>query len=115
METKNRVFEMKIDLENIPIPEMIHLHKKTWDILFTDLLKATLKLSKLQTIKRKNDNQLRKEKVEKKSHQAQINKLQTYLLAAEIQADKGAEIQKLLNEKNNSIQLLKKKLKIPSK
>ena len=34
------------------------------------------------------------------------------LRAAESQDDKGEGIQKLLNEKNNSIQLLKKKLKI---
>ena len=42
--TKNRVVEMKMDFKNIPIPDMIHLYKKTWDILFADLLKDTLKL-----------------------------------------------------------------------
>ena len=66
--TKNKVVEMKINLENIPIPDMIHMHKQTMDILFTDLLKATLKLSKLHTNKSRIENQLRKEKVEKKSH-----------------------------------------------
>ena len=52
--------------------------------------------------------------MENKSHQAQIKKLQTDLLAIESQADKGLGIYKLLNEKDNFIQLLKKKLKIPS-
>ena len=33
---------------------------------------------------------------------------------ADSQADKGAATQKLLNEKENVIQLLKKKMKIPS-
>ena len=33
---------------------------------------------------------------------------------ADSQADKGAAVQKLLNGKENAIQLLKKKLKIPS-
>ena len=98
---------------NIPIPDMIHLHQEIGDILFIDLLKATLKLSKLQTIKSRIENQLRQEKVENKSHQAQINKLQTDLLAAKIQANKGAGIQKLLNEKENGIYLLEKKFKIP--
>ena len=105
---------MNLDLEKIPIPGMIHLHRKTWDILFNDLLKATLKLSKLQTSKSKIENQLRKEKVENKSHQEQIKKLQMYLLATKGQEDKGARIQKLVNEKENVIQLLKNKLKITS-
>ena len=34
--TKNTVAKMKMDLENILVLDMIHLHKKTWDILFTD-------------------------------------------------------------------------------
>ena len=80
LENKNKVAEMKMDLENIPIPDMIHLHKKTCDVLFTDLLKATLKLSNLHTCKRRIEIQLRQEKVENKSHQAQIKKLQIDLL-----------------------------------
>ena len=83
---------MKMDLENIPILDMIHMHKKIGDILFTSLLKATLKLSKLQTSKRRIENQLRQEKVENKSHQAQIKKLQTDLQDTESQTDKGAGI-----------------------
>ena len=66
---------MKMDLENIPIPDMIHLHKQTRDILFTDMLKDTLKLSKLQTSKSRIENQLMQEKVENESHESQIKKL----------------------------------------
>ena len=36
------------------------------------------------------------------------------LLVADSQDDKGATTQKLLNEKENAIQILKKKLKLPS-
>ena len=52
--------------------------------------------------------------MENRSHQTQIKKLQTDLLAADSYAYKGSATQKLLNEKENTIQLLKKKLKIPS-
>ena len=90
--TKNIVAEMKMDLENIPLPNMIHLHKQTWDILFTNLLKATLRLSKLRTSKRKIENQLRQEKVENEAHQTQIKNLQTDILAVESQADKRTGI-----------------------
>ena len=49
-----------------------------------------------------------------KSHQAQIKKLQTYLLDSKGQDDKGARIHKLLNEKENSTRLFKTELKIPA-
>ena len=79
--TKNKVVEMKMKLENIHILGMIHLHKKVGDIIYTDLLKATLKVSRMQSSKRKIENQLRKEKVENKAHQQPIKKSQTDLLA----------------------------------
>ena len=41
--TKNRVVKRKMDLENIPIRDMIHLHKKKWDLFLTNMFKATLK------------------------------------------------------------------------
>ena len=66
--TKNKVAEMKMSLENIPIPYMIHLHKQTGDIIYTDLLKETLKVSILQSSKSNIENQLGKEKVENKAH-----------------------------------------------
>ena len=40
--------------------------------------------------------------------------MQKNLLAAKIRTGKGVGIQKLLNEKEKDIQLLKKKLKIPA-
>ena len=57
--TNSKVVEIKMDLEYIPIPEMIHFHKQTRDILFTNLLKTTLKLSKLEVNKSKIENRLR--------------------------------------------------------
>ena len=71
-------------------------------------------MSKLQSSKKRVEYLLRKEKVENKSHQTQIKKLQVELLVADSQDDKGATTQKLLNEKENAIQILKKKLKLPS-
>ena len=50
--------------------------------------------------------------MENKAHQAHIKKLQTYLLAAGGQVDKGVGKKTMLEEKENSIQLPKKKLKI---
>ena len=93
---------------------MIHKHRETGDIVYIDLLKETLQVSKLQSSNKRVEYLLRKEKVENKSHQTQIKKLQVELLVTDSQADKGAIAQNLLSEKENAIQLLKKKLKIPS-
>ena len=90
---------MRMNLKNIPTTNMIHLHRETIDIIYTDLLKETLKVSKLQSSKKRVEYLLRKEKVENKSHQMQIKKLQVELLVADSQADKGAATQKLLKEK----------------
>ena len=54
--TKNKVVEMKMSLEIIPIPDMIHLHKQTGDIIYTDLLNETLKVSRMQSRKSKIEN-----------------------------------------------------------
>ena len=79
----NRVVEMIINLDGIPVWDMIHLHKHTGDIIHTNLLNSTLKLSKIQTNKSRVENQLMQEKVENRAHQAQIKKLQIDLLLTE--------------------------------
>ena len=115
LESKNTVTKVKMNLDDISIPDMIHLHKKTRDILFTHLLKITLALSKLQILKGKIENQMRQEKVENKAHQTHIKKLQIELLATGGQSDKGDGcIQRLLDEKGKEIQLLKNKILIPT-
>ena len=102
---------MRVYMDDIHVPDMIHLHKTTREIIYTYLLNSTHKLSRLHSTKSKVENQLRQEKMEK---QAQIKKLRTDLLVVENQEDKGARIQKLMNEQENAIHLLQKKLNIPS-
>ena len=52
--------------------------------------------------------------MENRTHQAQNKKLEECFLFAENQDNKGAATKKLLNEKEDTIQLLKKKMKIPA-
>ena len=54
--TKNKVVEMRLNLENIPILDLIHLYKQTGEVIYSDLLKATFKVSKLQYTKTKIEN-----------------------------------------------------------
>ena len=110
--TGNKVAELRMNLKNIPTTDMIHLHRETGDIIYTDLLQATLQVLNLQSSKKRVEELLRKENVDNKAHQEQIKKLQVDLLVADIQADKGVATQRFLKEKENAIQLLKKKLSI---
>ena len=57
--TQNKVDDMRMNIENIHVPYMIYLHKKTAEVIYNDLLKATLKVSRLQSTKSKVENQLR--------------------------------------------------------
>ena len=72
VETKNKVVEMRMNIKNIYVPDMIHLHKKTGEVIYSDLLKATLKVSRLQSSKSKVENQGRQERAENKAHIQQI-------------------------------------------
>ena len=55
----DRVSEMRINLQKIPVPDKIHLHKQTIEVIYIDLLKSTLKVSKLQAIVGILENQLK--------------------------------------------------------
>ena len=54
--TKNRIEEMRLNLKDIPVPDMMHLHKQIGELIYSDLLKSTLKVSKLQSIHTKIEN-----------------------------------------------------------
>ena len=72
---------MRLNLQKIPILDKIHLHKKIGEVIYTDLMKDTLKVSKLQSTVSRVESQLKQEKVENKIYQQQTKKIQGGLLA----------------------------------
>ena len=110
----NKVSEVNVNLGNIPTTDMIHLNRETSDILNTRLLTDTIQVSKLESNKKETRDLLRKEGVENKALRIKIKKLQDDLLKGEGQLDQGGAAQKLLDEKEKEVQILKKKLKISS-
>ena len=46
---QKRVIEMRLNLQKIPVPGKIHLHKHTEEVIYTNLMRDILKVSKLQT------------------------------------------------------------------
>ena len=59
----NKVFEMEVKLDKISVPDKIQLHKQTRDVIYSDLLHATVKITKLQYLVDKMEIELKHEKV----------------------------------------------------
>ena len=72
MNVGSKVSEVNVNLENIPTIDIIDLNKETNYILNTRLLKATIQVSILESNKNKNQDLLRKERVENKSLRIKI-------------------------------------------
>ena len=69
---------MEIKVDKINIPYKIQYHMQTGEFLYDDLLQSTLKVSKVQSMVERLEEQLRQEKVENKQNQTQIKRLQAY-------------------------------------
>ena len=70
----NKLFELNVNLGNIPTTDVIHLNRETSDILNTRLLKTTIQVPKLESNKKKTRDLLRKERVENKALRIKIKK-----------------------------------------
>ena len=106
--------EMEVRLDKISVPDKIQLNEQTCDIIYFDLLHAMMKVNKLQILVDKLEVQLKHEKVENKANSIQIKKLQAYVISSGSGRDNTQAIKILLEEKDNALQVLKKRLKIPS-
>ena len=114
MVSDKNVSEMEVKLDKISVPNKIHLHKQTRDVIYSDLLHATMKITKLQSLVHKMEIQLKHEKVESKANLIQIKKLQGDIISLATETNNVQVTKKLLEEKDNTIQVLKKKLKVPN-
>ena len=114
MVSDKKVSEMEVKLDKISVHDKIHLHKQTGDVIYYDLLHATVKVTKFQSLVDKMEVQLKHEKVENKANLIQIKKLQGDTISLETEPNSFQATKKLLEEKDNTIQVLKNKLKVPN-
>ena len=108
------MIEMEVRLDKINIPKKIQLHKQTRDIIYSDLLQAMMRINKLQILVDKLEIQLKHERVENKANAIQIKKLQADIIISGNERDNTQAVRRMLEEKDNALQVLKKKLNIPS-
>ena len=114
MVSDKKVVKMEVRLDKINVPDKIQLHKQTWDIIYSDLFHTMVKINKLQVLVDKLEVQLKHEKFENKANSIQIKKLQENIVSLGDETGNTQAIRRLLEEKDNAFQVLKKKLKIPS-
>ena len=110
--TDGEISEMEVKLDKINIDDKIKFQRKTSEVLYDDLLQSTLKISKMKSMVERLEGQLRRQKVENKANQTQIKRLQENIVALREDHVKVKVTKKLLDEKENTIQMLKKKLKV---
>ena len=110
----DQVSEIKIDLNQISVPDLVLLHKQSTDILYINVLNLALMNSKLQGKNEKLEARLKQEQAANAANQKQMKILETDLVASETDPQDVKVTQKLLDEKNKIIQDLKKKLQVPA-
>ena len=101
-------------MDKISVPDKIQLHKQTGDVIYSDLLHAIMKITKLQSLVDNMEVQLKHEKVENKANLIQIKKLQGDVVILGIEPSNIQVTKNILEEKYNTIKVLKKKLKVPN-
>ena len=74
MVNDKKMSDMEVKLDKISVFDKIQLHKQTSDIIYSDLLQATMRINKLQILVDKLEVQLKHEKVENKANAIQIKK-----------------------------------------
>ena len=114
MLSDKKVADMEVRLDKISVLDKIQLHKQTGDIIYSYLLHAMMKINKLQVLVDKLEVQLKHKKIESKANSIQINKLQVDVISLGDEPRSTQATRRILEEKDNTIQVLKKKLKIPS-
>ena len=114
MVSDKKVSEMEVKLDKISVPDKIQLHKQTVDVIYSNFLDAIVKVTRLQSLVGKMEVQLKHKKVENKSNLIQIKKLQGDIIILGTEPNNVQATKKLLEEKDNTIQVLKKKLKVPN-
>jgi hypothetical protein len=74
---EDKVSEVKLHYENISAPDKVKFHRNTSDMLYSDYLSLSLKISRLKTHALKLEGKLRQEKVSSRAWQTQVKRLES--------------------------------------
>ena len=110
---KYQVTEINFKMDNANMPDKINFHKQTNEVLYHDLLHSTLSQNKLENKINRLEKQLKKEKGMSKDWFTQVKSFEVDLIEVGVNPQEKKPVKRLLEEKDKTIQSLKKILKIP--
>ena len=110
---EQKMSEVNFIMDRVNIPDKIDFHKQVFDVLCSNLLSSFLNKSKLEDKVSKLKDQIKREKTMSKGWKNKIKKLEVDLVAFGGKSSEKKSAKKLLEEKDKTIQSLKKQLKIP--
>jgi hypothetical protein len=99
----DKVYEIKMQYENIGAPDKLKFHRNVSDMLYSDYLSLGMRVARLTTHPLKLDGQLKQEKASNKAWMTRVKRLES-------EGPQG--VKDSLDEKDKTIQSLKKKLKM---
>ena len=105
------VSQVKIQMDQVGIPDKMNFHKQASEILYSDLLKSYLSKIKLEERVSKMEEQIKREKETSKGWKTQAKKLESDLISSGSTPTNKKANKRLLDEKDKLIESLQKKLK----
>jgi hypothetical protein len=101
-----------LNLDDIPLPNKMGLHNQTGEMITRDIMKTSLSLQRLQRMNSQLKQQLKQEQTSSRVKQLKVEDLERRLVKMRDDATNEEPVQRMLNEKDNEISILKKKLKM---
>ena len=100
---EEKVAEMKLRMDQISVPNKIHFHMKTSEVLYHDLLQSILSNKKLEGKVIKLEEQLQKKWPWEKLGKLKIKKMDSDLIEMGVKLNSQKSVNKLLEEKDKTI------------
>ena len=110
--SEDRIVEFKFNMNQFSVSDKVDLFKKTIELMYSDLINASISKDRLQRDYKKLENKLKTEVVEKKAIQIKNIELEKKVLLV-IKGNANDALNKVILEIEAEIQSLKKKLKLP--
>ena len=112
---KGKISKVKIEMDQVGIPDKVNFHKQASEILYFDQLSSYLSKTKLEEKVIKLEEKMKRERAASKQWKTQAKKLEVDLVnLSSIPAEKKSN-KKLIEDKDKLIESLQKKFKgVPS-
>ena len=109
---KEGVSQVRIQMDQVGLPDKINFHKQASEILYSDLLKSYLSKTKLEKKVIKLEEQIKREKVASKGWKTQVKKLEVDLVNFGSMPTEKKTNKNLIEEKIDLLKTYRRSLKV---